>query len=75
MIITVKTVPNSSQDKVEKLADGNYKIHVRAIAEKGKANVAVLKALSKELGVDVKNMKILTPNSRKKKIAIKDVNA
>lgn len=75
MILTVRTIPNSSQDKVEKTADGIYRVHVRAVPDKGKANAAVLKLLSRELGLNVRDMKILTPASRTKKIAVKDVNA
>lgn len=48
----VKITPKSPQNSWgELLADGTHKIRIAAPAEKGKANDALIKFLSKELGI------------------------
>lgn len=51
MIITVHVKPRSRQNKIEWLDDETAKISVTALAEKGKANEAVIEVLSDDLGV------------------------
>jgi len=45
---------------IEEMADGTLKIAVAAVPEKGKANLALIKYLAKELGVDKNNLKIIS---------------
>lgn len=45
---------------IEEMADGTLKIAVAAIPEKGKANLALIKFLAKELGADKNEIKIIS---------------
>jgi len=50
--LRVKAIPGSSKTEVRDLmADGTIKIAVAAPAERGKANIELLRFLSEELGV------------------------
>jgi hypothetical protein len=51
MRIQVKVKARAKQTSVEKLAEGQYKVKVKEVPEKGKANHAVIAALSDFLGV------------------------
>ncbi len=70
MIINAKIKPSSLEDKIEKLDDGTYLISVTERAESGKANVAVIKILSKFFEVSFKKILIKNPKSRKKIVEI-----
>ena len=70
MIINVKVKPGSLHDNVKRLEDGSYLIFTRENAVGGKANVSVIKLLSKEFGVSYKNIHIKNPTSRKKIVDI-----
>ncbi len=51
LYIRVKVIPGSPREEVaEVMADGTYKVRVRAKAEGGKANAALLKFLKKHFG-------------------------
>ncbi len=51
MIITVHVKPRARKNAIEWIDDETAKISVTAIAEKGKANDAVIEVLSDDLGV------------------------
>ncbi len=51
MIISVKVITNAKQNKVFDLGDCNFKIYLTCIAEKGKANLELIKLLSKHFGI------------------------
>lgn len=51
MILTVHAKPGAKKEGVTWLDKDTLKISVRAVAEKGKANEAVIELLSKELGI------------------------
>jgi len=70
MIIHVSVKPGSKEEKIEKISDREYKISVKAPAERGKANGRIINIISKEFGVSYKNIKIKNPLSRKKIIEI-----
>jgi hypothetical protein len=72
MIIRVKVKPNSKEEKIEKIAEGEYRIDVKEPAEDNKANIRVINLLSKELNVSYKNIKIKNPTSRDKVIEVKE---
>ena len=46
MQLLVEVKPNSKQESVEKITDSVFKVRVRAPAQEGKANEAVIKALA-----------------------------
>ncbi len=73
MIIKVKVKPNSFDDKIEKVEENEYVIYVTEPARNGRANIAVVRILARELGVDFRNIKIKNPSSRKKIVEIKSI--
>lgn len=51
MRVKVKVITHASRDALERLAEDNYKVWVRAVPEKGLANAAVARLLALEYGV------------------------
>ena len=49
--LLVKAAPGSRKNEVRGISDGVLKVAVTAIAEKGKANKAIIKLLAKTLGI------------------------
>lgn len=72
MIINVKVKPNSIKNKFVKIEENEYIVEIKEPAENNRANVSLLKMLSKEFGVSYKKVKIKNPNSRKKIVEIDD---
>jgi hypothetical protein len=71
MIISVKVKPNSREDKIEKI-DGNvYNISVKTPAKEGKANISVIKLLSKYFEVSFRKIIVKNSTSRTKLIEIR----
>lgn len=68
MRIHVKVIPNSSQEKVEKLSNGNFKVWVTKSPEKGKANKAVEKVLADYFNVAKSNVKIIGGKTAREKL-------
>ena len=70
MIIKVKAKPNSKDEKIEKISESEFIIHVKEPAEDNKANIRIINLISKELGVSYKKIMIKNPTSRDKIIEI-----
>ena len=70
MIIRVNVRPSAREEKIEKISDAEYCVSVKEPPLKGKANLAVIKALAKEFGVSAFKVRIKNPNSRKKVVEI-----
>lgn len=68
MVISVAVKPNARENAVEKLPDGSFSVSVAAVPEKGKANLAVVRALAKHFGVAVSCVKIVRGASSGKKL-------
>jgi uncharacterized protein YggU (UPF0235/DUF167 family) len=68
MKISVKTHPKSKKIEVLQKDAGHYEIWVREAPEKGKANQAVIKALSDHLGVPRSRLTISSGHSSRNKI-------
>jgi len=68
MKIFVKVKPKSKKEKIEKLGNTNFKVYVKELPEKGKANVAVLKALADYFGVSRQNVQIVSGSTSKLKV-------
>ncbi|RJF77060.1 DUF167 domain-containing protein [Rhodopseudomonas palustris] len=74
--VAVRVTPRGGRDDidgVETLSDGRsvVKVRVRAIAEGGEANRAVIELLAKSLGVPKRDVRLLSgTTSRQKQIAI-----
>ncbi len=73
MRIYIKVIPKSSQNKIEKMEDGSYKVWVTVVPEKGKANQAVAKLLSKYFKVAKSQIEIVGGKTAREKIV--DVGA
>ncbi len=67
MIIEVKVLPNSNRDALF-IENNKIKIWVKALAEKGKANQAMIKLLSKYYDVSESSIKIIKGKRRRNKL-------
>ena len=68
MRIYIKVIPKSSQSKIEKMEDGSYKVWVTVVPERGKANQAVVKLLSKYFKVAKSQIEIVGGKTAREKI-------
>ncbi len=74
VIVSVKVQPNASKDRVVGEHADQLKIAVTVAPEKGKGNKAVIKLLSKSLGVKNSDIEILSgETSRDKKVLIRNI--
>ena len=67
MIIQVKVIPNSKENKVLEEEAGVLKIRLTATPEKGEANKALIDVLSKHFGVSKKCIIILSGHTARLK--------
>ncbi len=75
IVVSVKVQPNASKDRVVGEHADQIKIAVTVAPEKGKANKAVVKVLSKWLSVKSSDIQIISgETSREKKVFIKNIN-
>lgn len=62
--LRVKVIPKSSKNEIVEIMDDNgektIKIRIKAVPEKGKANVELIKFLSKELNIPKENISIIS---------------
>jgi len=73
MRIYLKVRTRSSQQKVEKISEGDYKIWVRAVPEKGKANQEIAEILSDYFKVGKSAIEIVGGRTSSKKIVDVDI--
>lgn len=74
IVVPVKVQPNASRDRVVGEHAEQLKIAVTVAPEKGKANKAVIKVLSRLLAVKISDIEILSgETSREKKVLIRNV--
>lgn len=67
MFLNVKVIPNARRNEIKK--EGNcWKVHLRAPAEKGKANKLLIKLFSQEFKVKKNQIKIVQGGRSKYKI-------
>lgn len=72
MIVTVHVKPRSRKNTIEWIDDETAKISVTAIAEKGKANDAVIEVLSDDLDIAKSRIEIVRgKTTRIKQVEIK----
>ena len=60
MIIRVKVKPRSGKQEVKNFGDGRYFIYLKEPPENGKANLELIKVLSKHFGTPPTRIKIKT---------------
>ncbi len=68
MKIKVKVKARSKVERIEKVDESLYKIWVKAVPEKGKANEAVIKALSTYLGISRSSVSIVSGHTSSNKL-------
>ncbi len=68
MKLTVRAKPGARSTDVEALQDGSYKVSVTAVADKGKANQAVIAALADHFNVSKGAIHILTGHTTRRKL-------
>jgi len=68
MKIFVKVKPKAREEKVEKIDDINFKVQVTQPPVKGKANLAVIKALADYFNVNQSSVQIVSGSTSKLKI-------
>ena len=68
MKIFVKVKPKAEKEKVIKIDDVNFKVWVRELPEKGKANLAVIRALADYFNVSQSDIEIVSGSTSKLKI-------
>lgn len=71
MILHINVHPGAREEHIEKLTENTYRIAIKARAEKGKANAAIIRLLAREFNVPQKSIHIKNPTSRKKIVEIK----
>jgi hypothetical protein len=70
-LLTVRVHPGSREAKVEKMGEGEYKVHVPAPPEKGEANREVVAALAAHFGLPASRVRIVRgERSRIKLVAL-----
>ena len=75
IVVSVKIQPNASKDRVVGKHADQIKIAVTVAPEKGKANKAVIKVLSRLLDVKSSDIEILSgETSRDKKVFIRNIS-
>jgi len=68
MKIIIKVKTKAKEEKVVEMGEDSFKVHVKALPEKGKANEAAIKALAKYFKIPQDNIKILAGFTSHKKI-------
>lgn len=68
MIINVKVKPHSGKQEIKRISEGDYVISLKKPVKDNKANLELIKLLSKELKVPSKNINIIKGLTGKNKI-------
>jgi hypothetical protein len=68
MKIIVHVKPRSSQAKVEQIGDSEYKVWVRAVPEKGKANLEMLQLVADFFQVKKSAVRLVIGKTAKEKL-------
>lgn len=68
MRIIIRVKPNSRQESLEKVSDGEFIVRVKAPPQEGRANDAVIKALAEYFGVPKSRISIARGKTGKVKV-------
>lgn len=68
MRLTVKIKPNAKTESVERLSDGTFSVRVKAPAKEGRANEALIKALSDHFDLPKSRISIINGLGSKNKV-------
>jgi uncharacterized protein (TIGR00251 family) len=76
VVLTVRAMPGASQAGIRGEQNGALKVAVTQIAEKGKANKALIVTLAKELGLKRSQIELLRGDTqREKRLLICEISA
>ncbi|MEW4489836.1 DUF167 domain-containing protein [Thalassoglobus sp. JC818] len=76
ILLRVKAIPGARRSGIVDVHDGSLKVAVTQVAEKGKANQAIRKLLSKSLKISQSNLSLVSGETSSKKVfAIKNTSA
>jgi len=67
MDMQIRVVPRAKRNSVEIGSDGQVKVRVTAVPERGKANAAVIALLSKRIGVPKRDIEIVRGHTARDK--------
>jgi len=68
MKIFVKVKPKAREEKVEKVDDVNFRVSVKQSPEKGKANLATIRALADYFNISQSKISIVSGSTSRLKI-------
>ena len=68
MRIYIKVIPRASQNKIEKISEGEYRAHLTAPPVDGAANVMLIRILAEYFGVAKSNVTIIGGKSSSRKM-------
>lgn len=75
-ILSIKLLPGSATDQIAGIENNELKIKIRAVAEKGNANEALIKFLSKNFKRPLSSLKLISGfKNRHKKILFEGMQA
>ena len=66
--VSVTVKPNARHPSVEKISEAEFRVTVRAPAQEGRANRAVIEALAEFLAVPKSTLRIVRGQSSRKKL-------
>lgn len=74
VVLAITAQPGSRRNEVRGVQDGALKVCVTQVAEKGKANKAIIEQLAKSLGVRKSRLELLVgATASRKKILVRDM--
>ncbi len=73
MKIFVSAKPKSKKPYVKKIDDTHFVVAVKEVPDHGKANIALIKALSRHFGVGVSDIEIVSGHASRRKIVEVDL--
>lgn len=71
MILNIKTKPNSKKQELIQISETKYIANVKSPPQNNKANIELIKILSKHFSIPQNQIRIKTPSSREKIIEVK----
>ncbi len=68
MKIIIKAKPGAREDKIEKIDEANYIVHVKAAPVDGKANAAIIKLLAEYFDISPSLVEIISGHMARVKV-------
>ncbi len=68
MQLNIKVIPKAKLNKIIKINDSSYQIYTTAPPDKGKANQAIIKLLSKKLNIPKSKISLIKGEKNRHKI-------